>query len=73
MNQYLLMKIKEEPKYYNYLKENSFWIKNFNRNQNLYKEYVNFLKNKYRLRVTDKLSDAVDSIDLVTNVLNTLK
>ncbi len=67
------MKIKEEPKYYNYLKENSFWIKNFNRNQNLYKEYVNFLKNKYRLRVTDKLSDAVDSIDLVTNVLNTLK
>ena len=31
------------------------------------------MKSKYRLRTTDKISDAIDNIDIISNVLSALK
>lgn len=72
MNRELLLYLKSKKNYYNYLKENSFFIKQINRENDL-KSFTNFVKEKYRLRATDKISDAIDNIDLINNVLETLK
>ncbi len=72
MNRELLMFIKSKKNYYNYLKENSYWIKQINRENDI-KTFTSFIKEKYRLRTTDKISDAIDNIDLINNVLETLK
>ncbi len=62
-----------KDKYYDYLKENSFFIKDLNRNPNSYKNFKEFLKDKYHLRVTDKVSSVIDDIELVSSVISTLK
>lgn len=69
----LQIKLKEDQKMHDYLKENSSWIKDLNRNPLLYKRFTEEMKEKYRARVTDKISDAIDNIDLVSSVLSTLK
>ncbi len=73
MDQELLNKIKQKPKYYDYLKENTDLIKNFNRYKIDFKTYENFLKDKYKLRITDKISNTIDNIDLVANIINSIK
>lgn len=62
-----------KDKYYDYLKENSFFVKDLNRNPNSYKNFKEFLKDKYHLRVTDKVSSVIDDIELVSSVISTLK
>lgn len=73
MNVILQNKLMEEPKMALLLKQNSYWIKNLNRSEDNYKEFVNAMKNKYNLRVTDKISEAIDQIELVSSILETLK
>lgn len=69
----LQMKIKNDKKMYQLLKENSYWLKDLNRNPSNYKKFVNEMKTKYHLRITDKVSDTIDNIDLISSVLENLK
>lgn len=69
----LQKKLLEHPKMYQYLKENSYWIKHLNRNPLVYKEFQEKMKELYHERPTDKLSDAIDNIDLISSVLSSLK
>ena len=67
------MQIKNKKNYYNYLKENSFWIKELNRNPNNLVKFNEYIKEKYKLRVSDKISNAIDSVNLLSNVIDALK
>ena len=67
------MKISNTKNYYQYLKENSFWIKELNRNDKNLEKFIDYCKEKYSLRVTDKISNVIDNIDLIQNVLSTLQ
>lgn len=69
----LQRKILETPKMYQYLKENSFYIKYLNRDPSFYNEFVKKMKELYHDRVTDKIGDAIDNLDLITSVLSSLK
>jgi len=69
----LQKKLIDTPKMYQYLKENSYWIKYLNRNPDAYKEFQEKMKELYHERATDKLSDAIDNIDLISTVLSSLK
>ncbi len=69
----LLITIKKDPKMFGYLKENSEWFKYLNRNPDNYKKYIESMKVKYKLRVTDKISNAIDSIDMASNIITALK
>ena len=62
-----------EDKLLPYLKENSDWIKYLNRNPRNYSLFKNEIKTKYKLRKTDKINNAIENIDLISNVLNILK
>ncbi len=68
-----LNEIKKEPKMWDLLKYNSYWVKDLNRDFTSVKKYKNDMKVKYRLRTTDKISDAIDNIDIISNVLGALK
>lgn len=72
MEQEIILRLKKD-KYYEYLKENSQYIKDLNRSPKNYELFKNFVKDKYHLRITDKVSNAIDDIELVSSVLNTLK
>lgn len=69
----LQKKLLDTPKMYQYLKENSYWIKYLNRNPTLYKEFQDKMKELYHERTTDKLNDVIDNIDLISSVLSSLK
>ncbi len=69
----ILLELKKDEKMFQLLKENSYWIKELNRSPTNYKRYKENMKIKYRLRATDKISDAIDNIDIISNVLNALK
>ena len=55
------------------LKENSYWYKELNSNPESYKKFVSEMKIKYKIRTTDKVSEVIDNIDLISTVLQTLK
>ncbi len=69
----LQMKIKNEKNMYQYLKENSYWVKELNRNAFAYPKFVDAMKDLYRLRTSDKISDAIDQIDLISSFLNAFR
>ena len=68
-----LMELKKKPKIFELLKYNSYSLKDLNRDSFNIKRYKENMKAKYHLRATDKISDAIDNIDIINNVLNALK
>ena len=69
----LIKKFLDNPKMYEYLKQNSIWYKALNRDDSLYKEFENKMKELYHERTTDKISDVIDNIDLIESVIMSLK
>ena len=69
----VLLELRKDEKMYDLFKFNSYWIKDLNRNPENIKKFKEQMKVKYKLRTTDKISDAIDNIDIITNVLNALK
>lgn len=67
------MRIKQEKNMLQYLKENSYWIKNLNRNSDSTKDFFEAMKDLYHLRTTDKISGAIDNIDLISSFLGAFK
>lgn len=69
----LQMELRENEKYYNYLKENSYYIKYLNRGHIDYKKFVTDMKIKYKERTSDKVSGFIDNIDIVSSLMQTFK
>lgn len=67
------MELKKDKRMLDLLKYNSYWLKDLNRDPTSIKRYKENMKSKYRLRTTDKISDAIDNIDIISNVLSALK
>ena len=63
-------KLDKDPRFKRYLRENSNWYKQLNRDPNSYNEFVKEMKVKYNLRTTDKIDNFVDTVDLVTKIIN---
>lgn len=73
MEYYLQNKLNEDKKFKKYLEENSTYIKYLNRNPEYYREFIKEMKVLYKERTTDKLNDAINTIDIVSSLLDTLK
>lgn len=63
-------KLDKDPRFKKYLRENSNWYKKLNRNPDSYNEFVKEMKVKYKLRTIDKIDNFVDTVDLVTKIIN---
>ena len=66
------MKLESDPKMMMYLKQNSQWYKYLNRNPLNYNKFVSHMKEKYKVRATDKINTAIDNIDTVSSILKVL-
>ena len=71
MNPHILEQIYKD-KYYEYLKENSFFIKELIRHPENYNKFKEYIKEKYHLRITDKVNDLINDIELINSVINTI-
>lgn len=65
--------IKNNPYIYNYLRENSYWYKEINRNPLVLKEMEEEIKKYYRLNFSDKLNDLSKKINMLNMFMNILK
>ena len=66
-------KLKSNPLYIKYLHENSYWYKILNRNPGEFNNFVNELKINYKLRPQDKISKALDTFEMVSTIISSLK
>lgn len=63
-------KINKDEKFHKYLRENSNWYKELNRDDRNYELFIKKMKEKYKLRTIDKIDNIVDSVDLITKIIN---
>ena len=66
----VISKLRENKKFLNYLRENSNWYKELNRNPDNYDLFIKKMKEKYKLRTIDKVDSFVDGVDLITKIIN---
>ena len=67
------MQFRENAKSYRQLKENSYYFKELNRGLIDYKKFNEDMKIKYKERVTDKINNVVENMDLISSDLDVLK
>lgn len=73
MNLNLQYKIYQDPKQHQFLRENSYWYKYLNRSELYYKEFINDMKEKYKLTGTDKINKMINNIEMFRTFLDVLK
>ena len=69
----LQYRIKQDEKQIMFLRENSYWYKYLNRNNKYYKEFVDDMKDKYKLKPPDNINKMMDNINMVRTFLDILK
>lgn len=73
MNLETQFKLKNNPLNIRYLRENSHWYKVLNREPNSFKNFEEEVKIGYKLRPTDRISKALEYIDIFETIISTLK
>lgn len=67
------VKILNVKNYYDYLKRDSMFIKELNRSEINFVKFDEFVKNKYTLKIGDRVNKALENVENITNLLNVLK
>ncbi len=70
MSKDVIDKLRNNKKFLNYLRQNSNYYRELNRDPKEYDKFVKFIKEKYKLRTIDKVDNFVDSVDLITKIIN---
>ncbi len=73
MNLEIQFKIRSNPMYVKYLHENSEWYKILNREPSMFKFFEENVKKDYKLRTSDKIIKALDTIEMFQNIFSSLK
>ena len=73
MNLEIQFKIRNNPRYRQYLRENSMWYKILNRNPAMFTAFENKVKEDYKLRASDRITRALSTIEMIQNVFSSLK
>lgn len=69
----LQLKINSDPRLKTFIREYPNWYKLLNRNPNLYNDFVNDMKQKYKLTTSDKLNKTLNSISMLQAFLEVLR
>ena len=69
----LQFRIKSNPRYIEYLREHSYWYKFLNRNPNSFVAFEDEVKSFYKLRTSDKIGKMLSNIELIQNIVSSLK
>ena len=66
-------RIFEDPRQRMFLRENSYWYKYLNRSNTYLKPFISDMKDKYKLKTTDKINKLTNNISMVRTFLDVLK
>lgn len=69
----LQFKIKNNPYLIKYLHENSGWYKYLNRDPKTFKIFEEEMKEKYKLRTTDRFEQIINNLDMMAKFMSALK
>lgn len=69
----LQLKINSDPRLKSFIRQYPNWYKLLNRNPLLYKDFVNDMKDKYKITTSDKLNKTLNSISMFQTFLEVLK
>ena len=69
----LQSKINSDINLKRFLREYSNWYKVLNRNENMFPQFVDDMKVKYKLTTSDKINRTIDSIGMLQSFLEVLK
>ena len=73
MNLNLQYRIKQDQRQLQFLRENSYWYKYLNRSEQYYKDFINDMKDKYKLKPTDRINKMIENIEMFSAFLDVLK
>lgn len=66
-------RIKNNPNYTKFLRENSHWYKYLNRSGEYFTQFEEEVKTAYKLRPSDRIERVLDTFDMIQTLLSTLK
>ena len=66
-------KIKSNPNFINYLHTHSYWYKILNRDPSKINDFIYEAKSFYGLRTTDKINKALNTFEMFSSIISTLK
>ena len=69
----LQYRINSDPRLKQFLRENSYWYKYLNRSNTYLKPIISDMKDKYKLKPTDKINKITNNISMVRAFLDVLK
>lgn len=69
----LQLKINSDQRLKMFLREYPYWYKTLNRNPQAYKDFVNDMKEKYKLTTSDKLNKTLNNIGMLQTFLEVLR
>lgn len=73
MSPEIIIKLSNDAKLREYLRNNSYWYKYLNRDKNNYKAFLSAYKSNNRNEKINKASNAVQSLSNVNSILKMLK
>lgn len=65
--------IKNNPYLGRYIRENSNWYKILNRDPGMLRTFEEEVKANYKLRPSDRLNKALETLEMVESIMSTLK
>lgn len=69
----LQLKINSDPRLKSFIRQYPNWYKLLNRNPNLFNEFIQDMKVKYKITTADRLNKTLDSISMFQTFLEVLK
>lgn len=66
------MKLRNNPLYIKFIRENNIWYKRLIRNPKEFNNFIESMKSKYKLRTSDKVEKIADTIGIVSNLFNNM-
>ena len=72
MDELIVKDLLKKKDYYMYLKENSEWVKLLRRDKLNYKNFIKYIKKKYKLRVQDKVENVFENLEVLSSVLSNI-
>lgn len=61
------------PMYKRYIRENSYWYKILNRDPLKIDNFIDEVKEKYKLRTTDKINNMFEKIDMISRFISMIR
>ena len=67
------IKISSDPRLVSFIRQYPIWYKRLNRNPLLFREFNEDMKDKFKIRTSDKLNKTLENISIIQAFLDVLK